>query len=94
MVYYFLQSLTTAAESLGFSSNDAREIVLQTVKGSIALASSSDLSFEEQINRVASKGGTTEAGLRALEEKGGAEVLQSAVLTAFKRSKEMAGEKN
>jgi pyrroline-5-carboxylate reductase len=90
-VYYFLRSLTSIAEELGFTAEDARKIVLQTVKGSVALASSSTLSFDEQITRVASKGGTTEAGLLALEERGAKDVLQSAVRAAFARSKEMAG---
>jgi pyrroline-5-carboxylate reductase len=91
-VYYFLRSLTAVAESLGFSSEDAREIVLQTVKGSVALAASSPLSFDEQIVRVASKGGTTEAGLKTLDGNEAGSVLASAVEAAYKRSKEMAGE--
>ncbi|MFT7288390.1 MAG: pyrroline-5-carboxylate reductase [Halieaceae bacterium] len=55
-----------AGQALGFSREQSREIVLKTMKGAIDLALASDASLDELRERVTSKNGTTQAGLRAL----------------------------
>lgn len=57
-----------AGESLGFSAQEARAMVLQTIAGSIELALNSETSLDELRNGVTSKNGTTAAGLAALNE--------------------------
>ena len=65
-VFEMLRAYVEAAENLGFSEEDARNLVLGTVRGTLELAQQSDRTLEELRNSVTSKGGTTAAGLDAL----------------------------
>ncbi len=62
-VWYFMDALTRAAREMGFPQSQAELLVSQTFQGAIALYKASDLSCEEWIKRVSSKGGTTEAAM-------------------------------
>lgn len=64
-VYYFMDAMITAAKQLGFSNSQAELLVSQTFKGAVDLYNKSDLSCEEWIARVSSKGGTTEAAINS-----------------------------
>jgi pyrroline-5-carboxylate reductase len=55
-----------AAQALGFSTTEARQLVLNTLAGSMEMALQSDDSMETLRNSVTSKNGTTEAGLNML----------------------------
>ncbi len=55
-----------AAASMGFSPEDARQLVLGTMAGTIAMAIGSQSSLEQLRISVTSKNGTTAAGLEAL----------------------------
>ena len=55
-----------ACESLGFSEQQARRLVLTTLAGSVDLALASDASLDELRDGVTSRKGTTQAGLSAL----------------------------
>ena len=55
-----------AAEKLGFSAQHARELVLNTLAGSVEMGLESNHDMAELRNAVTSKNGTTEAGLTAL----------------------------
>ena len=63
-VFYFMNAMVKAAEELGFSSSEAEVLVHQTFLGAVNLQSASNLSNEELIVKVASKGGTTESALK------------------------------
>jgi pyrroline-5-carboxylate reductase len=65
-VFEMLRAYVEAAEALGFSEEDARNLVLGTVRGALELALESDQSLEDLRKSVTSKGGTTAAGLDAL----------------------------
>jgi pyrroline-5-carboxylate reductase len=69
-VFEMLRAYVEAAESLGFSEEDARNLVLGTVRGTLELALQSDHSLETLRKNVTSKGGTTAAGLDALNGDG------------------------
>jgi len=62
-VYYFMDAMTQAAMQMGFSQNQAELLVEQTFLGAVHLQKRSDLSCQDWIKRVASKGGTTEAAI-------------------------------
>lgn len=64
-VYYFMDSLMTAAKEMGFSSTQAELLVSQTFAGAIDLYQNTDLSCQEWIAMVSSKGGTTEAAVES-----------------------------
>ncbi len=62
-VFYVMEAMMARANAMGFKESEARMLVMQTFMGSIHLLQQDDLSCEEWIKKVASKGGTTEAAL-------------------------------
>lgn len=64
-VWYFMDAMVEAAKKMGFSTSESELLVSQTFKGAIDLYSKSDLSCAEWIQRVCSRGGTTEAAMRS-----------------------------
>lgn len=83
----FIPSLTVSAESLGFTPQQAKILVNTTAQGSLSFLEKANLSAAQLKKQVASKGGTTEAGLEVLH-KGGS--LEEAVKKAFQRAKELS----
>jgi pyrroline-5-carboxylate reductase len=65
-IFEMLRAYVEAAENLGFNEADAHKLVLGTVRGALELAQQSDQSLEDLRTSVTSKGGTTAAGLAAL----------------------------
>ena len=63
-VYFFMNAMMEAARNMGFSESEAELLVSQTFTGAVDLYNKADLSCENWIARVASKGGTTEAALQ------------------------------
>jgi len=92
-VYRFIDALAAAAADLGLSPDKAERLAVAMAEGASALASSSPYGPGELAKRVASPGGTTQAGLDALDE---AEVLQKLIVRTLRaardRSAEMAQE--
>jgi len=64
-VFYFMDAMIKAARSMGFSNSESELLISQTFKGAVDLYNKNNLSCEEWISRVASKGGTTEAALKS-----------------------------
>ncbi len=85
----FINNLAQAAVNLGFDQREADLLSQGTVDGTIAMLIEKHLSPEELIQMVASKGGTTEAGLEVLNSGG---ALKEATEKALKRAGEL--EKN
>jgi pyrroline-5-carboxylate reductase len=69
-VLVMIESMIDGGIFLGFSSKEAREIVLETMRGAIALLEQSGAHPDELKQRISSPGGTTVAGLKAMEEAG------------------------
>lgn len=88
-VFHFIESMLAAAEGVGFSSADARTLVLATMKGATALAEASDESPGVLRERVTSKGGTTAAALAVIAERGVAVAYADAVRAARDRGAEL-----
>lgn len=82
----FIPEFTTAAESLGFSKKEAELLVKATTSRSLVTVETTKASPLQLKLQVASKGGTTEAGLEALHTKGS---LTEAVKAAVKRADEL-----
>ena len=85
----FMISLTQAAVNLGFNQRQADILAKKTVDGSIAMLTQKHLLPKELIGMVASKGGTTEAGLEVLASGGS---LIAATQKALERASQL--EKN
>ena len=88
-LYYFLQAWRLAAQDLGFSEKQANRLICQTVKGATELWEESDYNSDSLRQRVTSKGGTTEAAQRVLEESQVAAVFRRAINRAAARAEEL-----
>jgi pyrroline-5-carboxylate reductase len=66
-VYFFMDAMMQAARQMGFSGSEAELLVVQTFTGAVDLYNKSNYSCEEWIQRVASRGGTTEAALNSFK---------------------------
>jgi pyrroline-5-carboxylate reductase len=88
-VFLFLEALIDAGEQAGLPRNAAEQLATQTVYGAAKLARDSDSSPAQLREQVSSPGGTTLAGLAALDEGGFREVLARAVAAATRRSVEL-----
>jgi pyrroline-5-carboxylate reductase len=69
----------------------AEALVVQTLVGSARLLAETGQKAEEHRANVTSPGGTTAAGLRALEARGMRSAFIEAVWAATERSKELGG---
>lgn len=85
-VYYFMQSMMEAALVMGFTQRESKMLVSQTFTGAIELFNQSELSPNSWIEKVASKGGTTEAAIDSLEDNGVNELIKEAAYAAFNRA--------
>jgi pyrroline-5-carboxylate reductase len=88
-VFWFIEQLARAGESLGLPPETAKTLALETVLGSAKLAAQSAESPAALRERVTSKGGTTEAALKAFEEQKLAERFLRAVEAARDRGAEL-----
>ena len=80
---YALRYIRAAAEGgveLGFKADDAKKIVMQTVKGAVELLEASGLHPEAAIDLVTTPGGVTIKGLNEMEHAG----FTSAVIRGLK----------
>lgn len=88
-VWFFMNAMMEASRKMGFNEAESELLVYQTFQGAIELYNASNYSFEEWIQRVASKGGTTEAALASFA----ADSLQQAIIdggmAALNRAKEL-----
>lgn len=88
-VYYFMQAMINAGKEMGFTQSQAELLVNQTFMGAVHLHNQSDLTCQEWITKVASKGGTTEAAIKVLAENTVNSNIESALSAALKRAKEL-----
>ncbi len=86
---YIAELLCDSAEASGLSEEQRLSLVLSTMQGTASLLLNSRESIGDFIKSVASKGGTTEAGLRVLMGIRGE--IRKAVEEAAKRSRELSG---
>ena len=67
-IFNLIDAMEKAAIKLGFKKNIAKILVLETFKGSINLILSNKKNAEDLVKTVATKGGTTEAGLKIMKK--------------------------
>jgi pyrroline-5-carboxylate reductase len=92
-VYRFIDALASGAAALGLPQAQALRLARATVEGASALASASPYDPGELARRVASPGGTTQAGLDVLDkDQAMAQLVEATLKAARDRSAEMARE--
>jgi pyrroline-5-carboxylate reductase len=90
-LYRFLDALAEAGAELGLPADQAARLAAIMAEGASALAARSEAAPRELARRVASPGGTTEAGLRVLDSEDGLKALVLRTLDASRRrGQEMA----
>ncbi|MXP46087.1 pyrroline-5-carboxylate reductase [Altererythrobacter luteolus] len=89
-VFEMARAYVEAAIGLGFAEHEARQLVLETMGGTIAMAVEDGGPLEEMRNSVTSKNGTTQAGLGALNGSEDFTRLITATLdAAYRRAVEL-----
>ncbi len=88
-VFYFMQSMIEAAKGMGFSQSEAELLVAQTFKGAVDLYQKGNFNCAEWIQKVASKGGTTEAALNTWYTNNLKSSIQQGAISAQKRAEEL-----
>lgn len=90
--YFFLiaELMTDAAVNLGLDRASARELAIQTLYGSGLMARASDGDLLRLRAEVTSKGGTTEAAVRAFDAANLRGIVAAALNAATDRGREMA----
>jgi pyrroline-5-carboxylate reductase len=88
-VFLFIEALADAGVKMGLARDVARLLAVQTVLGAAKMVLESERHPAELKDMVASPGGTTIAGLHALESGGLRGTLMEAVEAATIRSREL-----
>lgn len=92
-VSMFVEALADGGVAAGLPRATAMALAIQLVKGTAAMLQESGLHPGQLKDAVASPGGTTIAGIHALETGGMRGAVMSAVVAATRRSVEMRGSK-
>lgn len=91
-VFYVVEAMQQAAEELGLSAEQGRQLALATFSGAAQLALQSAEPVSLLRERVTSKGGTTHAALASMEESGVKAALVKAMHAAARRGRELGDE--
>jgi pyrroline-5-carboxylate reductase len=89
-IFYFMDAMIRKTMEYGFSLTEASKIVEQTFLGAVELYKVNDLSCREWIERVASKGGTTEAAMKHFNSSGVSANIQRGLDEALLRSRDLS----
>lgn len=85
-VFLLMESMIDAGVHMGFSRRVARELVFQTIAGSVEYARRSGKHVTELRNQVTSPGGTTAEALYHMEKRSFRTVISRGIWAAYQRS--------
>ncbi|MCZ2260143.1 pyrroline-5-carboxylate reductase [Sporosarcina sp. G11-34] len=88
-VYYLAEALEEAATRQGLSKETSRALIIQTFEGAAAMMKKIGAEPTELRKHVTSPGGTTEAGITALENQSFKEIIMDCINKAEARSREL-----
>ncbi|MEN8710854.1 MAG: pyrroline-5-carboxylate reductase [Arenicellales bacterium] len=91
-IFKVIEAMEEAATLAGLARETSRLLAIETVLGAAKLAVESEDSPAELRQKVTSPGGTTEQGLKQLEQGGIEQLFQSTINAAVDRSREMGDE--
>tara|TARA_Y200000002_G_scaffold287895_1_gene242032 strand:- start:965 stop:1747 length:783 start_codon:yes stop_codon:yes gene_type:complete len=66
-IFQLIDIMEKSAINLGFSKNKAKILINETFRGSLNLLNSNNISAEKMVETIATKGGTTEAGIKKMK---------------------------
>lgn len=88
--YHFIDVLATQSMDLGFSYDEAKKLLTQTMLGSAIMLQQSDKSPTDLIRHVTSPGGTTEAAMKILVASDLGLILNTTLQAAKNRADELS----
>jgi pyrroline-5-carboxylate reductase len=88
-IFRMAEALTEAGKQVGIPEDKAADLVRQTILGAARMMCETDNTPTHLREMVTSPGGTTQAGLKSLDEGGFEKVVMEAVRAATKRAKEL-----
>ncbi|MGB3721877.1 MAG: pyrroline-5-carboxylate reductase [Pacificimonas sp.] len=89
-IFELMRSFAEAAEALGFTAEEARQLAVQTVRGTAEMAAQEDKPLSELRTNVTSPGGTTQAGLDVFSRNDElADLLRETTTAAYARACEL-----
>jgi pyrroline-5-carboxylate reductase len=81
-IYYLAEAMEKSAEEIGLEKEMAKEFIIQTLIGAAEMLAKSAKEPQQLRKEVTSPGGTTEAGVKVLEENG----VQKAFIECIKQA--------
>lgn len=91
-VFYFIESLIEAGVYIGLSRESAYKLVKKTFEGSLELLTQTSKDPSQLKAMVTSPAGTTINALKLFDKEGLKGIIMDAVMSAYKRSKELGKE--
>jgi len=88
-IYYFMESMMETARNMGMNEAEAELLVLETFLGALTLFQQQPYSCNDWIDRVSSKGGTTEAAINRFNELKLNTSIENGVKAALERAREL-----
>ena len=88
-VWFFMDAMMQAARGMGFSTSESELLVSQTFRGAVDLYNKSNFSCSEWIEKVSSRGGTTEAAMNSYKQNEVNEDIITGAQAALKRAIEL-----
>lgn len=88
-IYYLIEAMENSAAEIGLEKQMAKELIVQTLIGAAEMVKKSTKSSTQLRKEVTSPGGTTEAGIRILEEHSVQQAFISCIKAATAQSKKM-----
>ena len=91
-VFMFISALIEAGQKIGLTRGEAESLAYTTLHGSTLLSEHNLADLDNLIKNVTSKGGTTEQGIKTLNENNFKKIILLATEAAFNRAKEIGSE--
>lgn len=91
-VWFFMDAMMKAANQMGFNTSESELLVSQTFRGAVELFNKSNFSCEEWIEKVCSRGGTTEAAMKSYRENTLNKDIMAGAQAALNRAIELGKE--
>ena len=87
--YFLVEAMMEAGAKEGLAPDVAGDLAIQTARGAAEMMAVEDASPDELRRRVTSKGGTTEAAFRRMEELGVRKGILEGIRAAVRRAEEL-----
>ncbi len=87
-IFNLIDAMEKAAINLGFNKKIAKTLVSETFKGTSNLYINNKLSAEQLVEKVATKGGTTDAGLKIMKKQKIHSTFKNTLIASYNRAKQ------